>query len=420
MIVLVVVADSLRADDPGYAGGADTPALDALAEGGATFDAMYAAGAWTVPAFMSLLSAGLPHRVGVCRWRHPFPPNRPTLFTAFADAGFEVAAFHPHPRWGFLTVPGKGVVGDSQEPRQVIERLRGRRGRDLIVVVHHWWTHLPYVTRKMPRRLWHAACDYALESLNRHPERVAQTLARTHRKSVTHFSEEILPRYIDAATSGGEAALIVVTGDHGETWGASLPKGRRVENIYDLHGRWIADETVRVPLVVHGRAADGFVPTTRVSGFASGVDFTPTICDLAGVPWPASAPHADTDVAGVSLANCVMHGAPSPRDEIVVVSSHNTHEPNTYPENGRAMWRTFGLRRADAWFVYDGVACERVIAPVGDAPAAVESDAVFARLARMHAASVDSAPIVDHASADDLRTGRGDPVRALRSLGYLE
>jgi hypothetical protein len=435
VIVLLVVADSLRADAPGFAGGgARTPVLDRLAADGASFAHAFASGAWTIPSLLSMLTGVLGHRLGVCRWRHPFPARRPTLLTAFAAAGFEVACFHPYPRWGLLTVAGKGPVGDSQDPGAVAHALHGRRGQDRFVLLHHWWTHLPYLNLRLPRAKWQAACDFALTSLNRYPERIAATLEDSYRKSVGAFSEEILPRYLDAASAGGEDVLLVVTGDHGETWGQSLPPGERVKHVFDLHGRWIADETVAVPLVVHGTTADGAVPAGRVlQGFARGADLAPTLAELAGVPWPGPVPgcdgpgvidrdETDRNVIGRSLAACVMHGASAPHADAPTVSSHNTHVPDCYPADGRQMWRTMALRTREAWFVWDGVDGTRTVTAVDGAaaPDAAAVDAVFARLESQWRDAVDPAPIVEDAVLDELRGDGAEVRKRLRGLNYLD
>jgi len=436
MKVVFVIADSLRADAPGYAGGAaETPFLDSLAAGGAWFSEAFASGAWTIPSVLSMLTGALPHRIGVARWLHPFPRRRPTLFTAFADAGFEVRALHPYPTWGFLDTPGAGRVGDSQDPEAVIAALKGG-ARDGLTLIHHWWTHAPYLDRRLTLEQWHAALDFTLESLNRHPARIAATVERSYRRSVRFFSESLLPRYLDAAAAGGGDALLVVTGDHGETWGRSLPEGRRIETVYDLHGRWITDETIRIPLLVHGRGARG-----AIAGFARGVDVGATIAELAGVPWPGKAPSISgpevydagvgdagegLDLVGESLAPAILGGGPAPGREVVTATTHNAHVPRSYPDSGRETWRTFGLRDRRGWFVWDGIDGTRLFSPVGAGADAAEPerDAVWARLDGLWRAAQDPGPLIPDADVARLRgVAPDESAKAearLKSLGYVD
>lgn len=434
MIVVFIIVDSLKAEIVGRPDGpAKIPTIDRLIEGGACFQNNYASGAWTIPSIISMLTGTLPHQVGVCRWRHPFPARRPTLLTAFAAAGFEVFSFVPYPRWGLLTVPGRGVVGDSQEPEAIAQAIRGRQGHDRFILIHYWWTHLPYLNRKLTQPTWHKTCDFALESLKRHPKRFAAKLEETYLKSVSYFSERWLPPLLEAAEAKGEKSLLVVTGDHGETWGRSWPAGRRVEHIYDLHGRWISDETIKVPLIICGQGAQGRIPARRcVEGFAGGVDLGPTLADLAGIPWPGPAPEdsgpslverneGDLDITGQSMADSVMRGTPVPEHEVLTFSTQNTHTPRTYPGVGLEMWRTVALRTAQAWHIWDGVAKEETVVSEGALISAGEEDGGphFDRLEALRRRAVDSAPIVEVPVADDLR--ENEEIKAkLRSVGYLD
>jgi arylsulfatase A-like enzyme len=405
--VVLVIADSLRADAPGYAGGqAETPFLDTLAREGAWFAETFASGAWTIPSILSMLTGALPHALGAARWRHPLPEGRPTLLTAFAAAGFDVRCFHPYPRWGFLNTPGAGEVRDSQEPELVVDALRNG-GRDGLYVIHHWWTHLPYLDRRLPLDEWRRACDFAVDSLGRHPARIAPTLERSYREAVRRFSEEHLPRYVEAAASGGGDVLLVVTGDHGETWGRSLPPGRRVESIYDLHGRWIADETIRIPLALWGRGAAGAIPREpAIAGPARGADVGATIAELAGVPWRA----CDGDV-GTSLAPALRAGIVEAR-EVVTMTSHNAYVPHSYPATGRETWRTFGSRTSGAWYVWDAADGTRQVSYLGDSDGEPDPSGIFDALETMRERARDPGPL--------LPDERGLTEARLEALGYLD
>ena len=434
MIVILLVADSLRADAPGYAGSpAKTPFLDNLAKEGTRFEDMFASAAWTIPSLMSMFTGTLGHKIGVCRWRQPFPAHRPTLLTAFADSGFEVTCFHPYAHWGFLTVTGKGKVGNSQDPEAIIKALKGHKGQDRFVTILHWWTHLPYMNRELSMKNWHAACDLSLDSLKSHPDHFAKKLQDAYWKSVSYFSEELLPRYLEAASASGEEVLLFFTGDHGETWGKSWPEGHELESVYDLHGRWITDETIRIPFLAHGKGTEGSIPSGQIlNGFASGVDVGPTIADLAGIPWPGPVPEkievgqidrgkSDLDIIGKSLATCIKDGKPAPRKEVLTLSSHNTNQPRTYPEKGTDMWRRFALRTKDSWHIWDGVDQERQIHPIGDKSSDEnDADEIFERLEALRQQAVDSGPLLTKEHVWMLRGDDEIIKQKLMDLGYLD
>jgi len=293
---LWIVVDSLRAD-------ARHPALDALARGGCAFPRSHCSGSWTIPSLVAMDSGRLPHRVGVCNWRHAPRPGAPSLLRAFAAAGIPVRLFAPSPRWIFRAWGDDLERGDSQDPEAVLAALR--EPGDALVLIHHWWTHFPYAATRANLAARRRMTDEALDVLARRPE-TAPRFEALYRRAVAHFCERLLPRYLDAA---GPDATVLLTGDHGENWGEALPPGRGVEHIFDLHGRWMTDDTCAVPLILAG---------------------------AAGLPWPAS----DDADDGRSL----LDGATAPR--AVTVASQNTWTPEVYPREGRRMWRGFSARSA--------------------------------------------------------------------------
>ncbi len=372
MLVVLIVADSVRADAPGFGGGpACTPMLDLMGMQGVTFDDCYCSAAWTVPSLVALATGTFPHRVGVARWRHPFPRHRPTLMSAFAAAGFEVHTVVHNPRFCLANTGQRGIVADSEVPDQVVAALRTPPGCDRFVLIHHWWTHLPYVQEKLPKKRWKKSCDLEIEALGHQPEDAVPRLTDAYHEGLSWFDERLLDRYLEAAVQGNDDVLVCFTADHGETWGESLPSDHAIEHMYDLHGRWISDETTRVPLLFWGKSAQGPLPAgRRIPGVARGVDLAPTLTGLAGVPWPGPAPGAaaptlidrglDPDGAGlatdgVSLVDCIHAGTRTPLSDALTVTSHNALVPAKYPRSGRRMWSRFGLRTDVRRYVWDGL-----------------------------------------------------------------
>ncbi|MCO4769488.1 MAG: sulfatase-like hydrolase/transferase [Deltaproteobacteria bacterium] len=371
MIVLVLVVDSLRADAPGFGGGeARTPLLDQMAADGTAFTQTIASAGWTVPSLNAIAAGTFPHRIGVSRWRHPYPKRRPTLFTAFGAAGFEVFSFFHNPRWAFAGTQARGTVGDSQNRAAICSALRAPRGSDRFVFVHHWWTHLPYRTEAIPRKPWKALCNEILGELAADPDSQRPRWRRAYLDTVEFLDRELLGAYLEAAQSGGDDVLVCVTADHGENWGESVPEGHEVGHIYDLHGRWLTDDTTHVPLMFFGgRGSAKVPPSQRLGGFARGVDVAPTVCGLAGVPWPGPLSDAEGDTLidrgieseedlkldGVSLEPSLVSGDPAPSPTALTVTSHNAVVPARYPKAARTMWRRFSVRTDRARYVWDGV-----------------------------------------------------------------
>lgn len=435
MKVVLLVVDSLRADAPGFAGGSGTPHMDDLAGEGTRFERSWASGSWTVPSLAAMVTGAFPHRVGIVRWRHAFPVGQPCLLQSFAAAGFDVRCLTPNPRWAFRTFPGHGGAGRSDELDEVQGALRAPRGTDRFVLIHHWWTHLPYVQRRLGRGGWRRACDLLLGSLGREPAVVAPRLRGLYSRAVEAFDREWLPRVLDAALSGGDDVVVALTGDHGENWGESLPAGRKVEHVFDLHGRWLDDGTSAVPLIFWGKGTSGPVPQALcLGGFARGVDVAPTLCDLEGLPWPLpAASHEGPTLRqrgpsrsdGLSLLPAIRASLPAPAPEALTVATHNVFFPDVYPEEGAVAFRRFGLRTKDARYLLDVASGEESAVDLAGATLPAELAApVLARLGDEHSASVDPGPPLP----EDLFgrapragvPGADDLAGRMATLGYLD
>ena len=422
MKVLLLIVDSLRADGVGFGGGPSSPTMDALAGQGACFHRAFCSGSWTVPSVLSMVTGRLPSRLGVCRWRHPLPFNAPALPAAFAQAGFEVRIFGPSPRWFLSNVPGVGLVGSSQDPAGVEQGLRAPRGVDQLIVVHHWWTHLPYLQRSLDKPAWRRVCDSSLQALAELPQVVAPKLRDLQAHAVAHFDRELLPRYLDAAASGGDDLLVMITADHGENWGEALPAGRRVEHIFDLHGRWMTDATTRVPLLVHGASAAGRVLPGTPAGFARGVDVAPTLLELAGLPVPL-------DLDGRSLVPSVLGGRPTGLQSAITVATHNVDNPDHYPQSGPVAFPRYAVRRPGSRLVVDFIAGTQEATPLDGATHAPPAGRDEEALAALWRQARDAGPLRPREGAlesagppatDDKAPEPESLADRFRMLGYSE
>lgn len=433
MIVLLIVADSVRADAPGFGGGPPTPTLDALAAAGTVCTDAVASAAWTVPSLNALATGTFPHRVGVARWRHPFPRRRPTLMSAFAAAGFEVITAAHNPRYAFANTHHRGQVVDGEDLPALLAALQGRRGRDVFVLLHYWWTHLPYRNERLPRSAWKRLCDETIQALAEDPANAVPAARDAYHACLRYFDVEVLPRLLDAAPD----ALIAFTADHGETWGDSLPAGHRPTHLYDLHGRWLSDETTRVPLLLHGPG----VPPGRLRGWVRGVDVAPTLCGLASVPWPGPLPDPGgpclvergigADGSGLHLDGVDLgprlRGETVGASDALTVTTYNAVHPGKYPRAGRRLWCRYGLREDAARWTWDGLHGLRTVDWTGDAPGWMRGHlargSMWSRLASERAMALDvDAPRAkelfprgDFAADDDEDLGE-----RLATLGYAD
>ncbi len=279
--VILLTLDTLRADhlscyDPRFV---PTPNLDRLAAEGARFETCISQTPLTLPAHVTILSGTYPlyHQV---RDNGGFlVPEKLELVSetlqrrGFATSGF-VAAYVLHSKWGInqgfsrfaddFDVAGRASMSLSKVQKradQVLaearEWLRANGQRRFFSWIHLYDPHSPYEP-PAPFR----------ERFAGHP----------YRGEVAFLDDELGKFfYFLRREKLWDNTVIVVTGDHGESFGEHREQG---------HGFFVYESTVRVPLIV--RAPRPF-PARRVGGIVEHVDVAPTILDMLGVPAPAQA-----------------------------------------------------------------------------------------------------------------------------------
>lgn len=308
--ILFVLIDSLKASHLGCYGYSrdTTPAIDRFArEEGVRFETVIPGGSWTVPAVMTLFTS-LPadaHRRVLPDLPHD--ADAVTLAETLRAAGYATVGITANAmvnrRFGYgkgfdlwddysATLPpdagmekiaagyGKGML----MTRLGLRRLK-RRDPDrplflfLFYMDPHWdfYPPPPYDMKFAKpggspiRNAWLLPAEKAT------PE--------VRRRTIDAYDGEIA--YCDAAISNllasvaatprGRDTIVVVAGDHGESFW---------ERGFSSHGNHLYDEELKVPLVIRVPKDRGLKPGTVVKGQVGGIDLAPTILDLAGVAAP--------------------------------------------------------------------------------------------------------------------------------------
>ena len=409
MSLLWIVADSVRADVLGCCGGpCATPTVDRLAGEGALFPRAVSAAAWTLPSLAAMLTGVYPHRLGLAKWEQPWPAGRTTLFELAARGGLEVGSFPFDPQFLFANVPAARVAGSSQDTGALLAWLRARRGSSFVAFVHYWWTHVPYLMWPLDTRGWRKATNAVLTALCAGPEERAG-VKRLYRHAVERFSETWLPRALEAVDL--DRTWVVITADHGESWG-ERPGADPVRDVFDLHGNELADEVLRVPLILR---PPGGGTGRRIDGLARTVDLAPTLAELLELgPLPA-------DIDGASLARSVREGIPAPAADAVSVRNADFVTRAEVPRTPSELWTGYALTTLRERLVWDVGRDSFEFSEVGGEPA--ESTVVAER-----SAEPPPAPLVDRLRAEAQRAvvGEFDPAdlartaERLKALGYLE
>ena len=342
--VVLISLDTTRADHLGcYGGSVPTPTIDGLAAGGLVCRAAYAPAPTTLASHTSMMTGLPPHRHGVPRNGFVVAGENVTLAELLRDAGFHTAGFlgsfalesrfrldQGFEHWDEdFSIEVDGAVWDQNQRRagevtdaalRHVERVRDEEDR-LFLFVHYFDAHSPYDPPALfaPRGpdgplpgstqedLGQAVAAHhealmgqavSLQELFRSgltpellaadhgtPRGIDERLAAQYAGEVAYVDHE-LGRLLDGLEERGilQDALVVVTGDHGETFWEHA----------DLwnHGLWVYDTTMRVPLVL--RLPDGRGAGRTLEQPVSTIDLLPTLCDLLGLQAPA-------EVEGTSL-----------------------------------------------------------------------------------------------------------------------
>ncbi|HVR11481.1 MAG TPA: sulfatase-like hydrolase/transferase, partial [Thermoanaerobaculia bacterium] len=278
--LLLITIDTWRADAAGFGGHrpSPTPLLDRLAAGGRVFADAHAHNVVTLPSHTNILTGLYPFQHGV-RDNEGFrvPAGVPTLATVLHAAGYATGAFvgaYPLDSWFGLN-RGFDVYDDhypkGSHPDQFL--FAERKGDQVVAPALAWWQR----QRGRRRFLWvhlfdpHAPYEPAEPYASRFP-------GSPYLGEVAAADGYLAPLLTPFLAGAETPALIVVTGDHGESLG---------EHGEQTHGLFAYEATLHVPLLLWGTG----VTPGRDDRPARHVDVFPTLLEAAGLIG-ASAPAA--------------------------------------------------------------------------------------------------------------------------------
>jgi len=394
---LLVTIDTLRADHVGAYGhaAARTPVIDGLAADGYLFEHATAPCVLTGPSHTSILTGLLPMQHGVIENVHAVGRDVRTVAETLGDAGWDTAAFvsgYPvsNRASGLLArfdhydddmrdvtlVPRRAMqvslgrlaqvvldpLGVDLDPHwrtaprvtdSAVAWLEQGGSRPFFAWVHYFDPHLPY---EAPDELvddadrafagprgegWYGLSADQRRAVVESPEAVAR-MGRLYDAEVALVDRE-LARLVEAARRrAGDDLWIVVTSDHGESFGE--------------HGIWyrreLYDPSLHVPLIVvpPGRRADGTrAEGRRVAAQVRLIDVTPTLLDALGLAeaLPTEGRSLRPLMAG-DLAE-----APGPSVAALFTTRADPYQRTVLSvRNGRwkSIWRQAGWLNTDAAF----------------------------------------------------------------------
>lgn len=283
--VLLITLDTTRADHLGAYGyaGARTANFDALADRSTLYERAYSASSWTLPSHASLFTGLLPMQHGAQTAPdgtakslgyavRPLAPHFETLAERFAAAGYQTAAVIAGPALrrelgvaqGFahydddLSRPGDAVNGRraADVADRAIARLQSFGDGPWLLFVNFFDPHAPYRPppphdRGLPEfddgkliGTFVARLTSGEPTPDPRPAWEAATLdaMRAGYDAEITYMDQHLGRLLEAVEAAPDETWIVVTADHGESFG---------EHDFLSHGAHLYENNVRVPLLVH-------------------------------------------------------------------------------------------------------------------------------------------------------------------------
>jgi arylsulfatase A-like enzyme len=315
--VVIIVVDTLRRDHLGaYGYDRDTsPAIDALALEGVSFDRAYATCGWTAPSVASMLTGLYPSAHGMTNPGKALPEGVLTLPEMLREEGFATAAVVSNQLIGKRTglergfdlfdegnIKGHDGLSTDGVTETALAMLDDLSSRDapFFLFVHYFDPHYVY--------LRHDEYDFAPERVGRLTGMEGIRALRLLEPGMTEeeisfvqdlydgeirFTDAGVGRLLSALKTGGryEDTLIVFTSDHGEEF---------LERGWLGHTRSLYDELVRVPLILRLPRWSGDEVIHEPVSLTS---LAPTIMELLGLEIPESMPQH-------SLVGHLVHSRP--------------------------------------------------------------------------------------------------------------
>jgi len=269
--IILITLDSTRADHMGFLGShsALTPDLDGLARESIIFEHAYAQAPLTVVSHATILTGTYPQTHQISELGSPLATGVPYLPDLLHAHGYRTAAFVGSvlldPRNGSAPGFDRGFdlydAGFQQSSGGGGKQLVERRGDQVVARATKWLSN----NTRGPFFLWVHLYDPHAPYGRSYDRAVAAADAALGKLIAILRNQKLF-----------EDSVLIVASDHGEGLGAHGE---------DMHGIFLYDETIHVPLLV--KLPQNQMAGKRVKGRVRVVDVAPTVLEVAGVPVPS-------------------------------------------------------------------------------------------------------------------------------------
>jgi len=301
MRVVFIVLDCARYDHFGCNGNDEiyTPTIDSIAGKGCVFHNHFSAAPWTCPSVGSMLSGVYSHRIDMFKNRQSFPDNVKSIFRYYKDNDKPAASFVKAINF-FGEDNEANEVGYSWNVPDILDWLQENDDEDYFLYLHYWNTHPPYFTR-YSKEAWYDGMSKIIELVKTGKEKNVQKAKDLYKSSIERASEEFIYAIVEKLDKLNTLAdtLLVITADHGESWGQRLEKKQDLD-LFGMHGTFLYDEVIHVPLILSG---PDIATGCQVRALTRSVDLFPTIMELNN--WDVDKSNQYIDIDGRSLMSVI-------------------------------------------------------------------------------------------------------------------
>jgi arylsulfatase A-like enzyme len=262
--VILITLEGVRADRVGFLGAKTrTPNLDQLGRQSLIFEHAYAQAPLTVVSHATILSGTYPQTHEASELGDALSSTVPDLPSLFHSKGYRTAAFvstaRLDPRSGYAEGFARGFDTYDAGLRSASTLCHADQ---TVALATKWLTG----GSKHPSFAWIQLCTSDTNNVGSY-DRGVSALDTALGKVLTALRTAKL----------FDNSLVVVASDHGESLGAHGE---------DLHGIFLYDETIHVPLVI--KLPENQLAGKGVKGHVRLLDVAPTMLEAAGFPVPST------------------------------------------------------------------------------------------------------------------------------------
>lgn len=325
MNLIFIISDSIREDYLGVHGctKTKTPTVEWLARNGVYFNNVISSAPWTLPSISSYISGIYSHKLGMFDWKQEFPSDVKTLFHYFLDNGYEVGSFVFDEDNLFSNMRFAQTQGHTRNLDEILPWIDKNSSKKFFLFLHSWWTHIPYGIRETAED-WRRENRDLLLKLREGDKNSIELCKKAYIESIENISENFVGGITEKLEKEDilEDTMIIFTSDHGETWGERIVDRSEITNNFTLHGRYLYDESIMVPLILYH---PGSLPSNKIiNSQIRTIDVMPTVIEMFKLGG-GSGEKPQEPIDGRSLTDLIFEDPePGNKDRAAISSTTDT------------------------------------------------------------------------------------------------